>query len=85
MAQILSMLRGEEYLDGARPKCDDDQENEDENDDEVYPDSSAESHLSLAFLDINENSTSFSSIDQNSPLSVEEYLKKRWSRSSSLD
>lgn len=85
MHQILGILRGEEYLDGARPKCDDDQENEDENDDEVYPDSSAESHLSLAFLDINENSTSFSSIDQNSPLSVEEYLKKRWSRSSSLD
>ncbi|KAH6777058.1 hypothetical protein C2S51_008370 [Perilla frutescens var. frutescens] len=85
MHQILSILRGEECLDETRPKCDDDQENEDENDDEVYPDSSAESHLSLAFLDINENSTSFSSIDQSSPLSVEEYLKKRWSRSSSMD
>ncbi|XP_057769251.1 LOW QUALITY PROTEIN: protein kinase STUNTED-like [Salvia miltiorrhiza] len=86
MHQILSILRGDEFLVGARPKCsDDDQENEDENDDEVYPDSSAESHLCLAFLDVNENSTSFSSIDQSSPLSVEEYLKKRWSRSSSMD
>ncbi|KAG6413525.1 hypothetical protein SASPL_126239 [Salvia splendens] len=86
MHQILSILRGEEYLVGVRPKCGDgDEENEDENDDEVYPDSRAESHMSLAFLDIKENSTSFSSIDQSSPLSVEEYLKKRWSRSSSMD
>lgn len=85
--QILSILRGEEYLVGVKPKCggDDDGENEDDNDDEVYPDSRAESHMSLAFLDIKENSTSFSSIDQSSPLSVEEYLKKRWSRSSSMD
>ncbi|KAI3446261.1 hypothetical protein Pfo_002926 [Paulownia fortunei] len=88
MCQILNILCGEELVDGAKPKCGnyDDPENQDDNDDEVYPDSSAESHLSLAFLDVNDNSTSFSSLDQSSPLSsVEEYLKKRWSRSSSID
>ncbi|KAL1554447.1 serine/threonine-protein kinase BRI1-like 2 isoform X2 [Salvia divinorum] len=88
MHQILSILRGEEYVVGVGPKCgDDDEENEDENekDDEVYPDSRAESHMCLAFLDMKESSTSFSSIDQSSPLSVEEYLKKRWSRSSSME
>lgn len=70
-------------MDGSKPNCGtvDDQEFEDGNDDEVYPDSSAESHLSLAFLDVYENTSSPSSLDQSSPLSVEEYLKKRWSRS----
>lgn len=64
-------------------------ENESENqeiiDDEVYPYSSAESHLSLALLDIDDDSTSFSSVGQSSSFSQEEYLKGRWSRSLSLD
>ncbi|GFP89051.1 hypothetical protein PHJA_001048800 [Phtheirospermum japonicum] len=93
MCQILNLLNGEHYVDGVKPKCvkygDDEEENEDHcNDDEVYPDLSAESHLSLAFLDVNDNSTSSSSfssssLDQSisSPLSVEEYLKKRRSPS----
>lgn len=70
-------------MDGSKLKCGtvDDEEMEDGNDDEVYPDSSAESHLSLAFLDVYENASSPSSLDRSSPLSVEEYLKKRWSRS----
>ncbi|KAK6143368.1 hypothetical protein DH2020_023716 [Rehmannia glutinosa] len=81
MHQILNILNG------VKPECGihDDPETEDDNDDEVYPDSHAESHLNLAFLDVNDNSTSFSSLDQTSPLSVEDYLKKRWSRSSSLE
>ncbi|KAL0412388.1 UNVERIFIED_CONTAM: putative receptor-like serine/threonine-protein kinase [Sesamum radiatum] len=83
MNQILSILNGEEGKLECRKQ--DDSEAHDDNDDEVYPDSSAESHLSLAFLDVNDNATSFSSLDQSSPLSVEEYLKKRWSRSSSLE
>ncbi|KAK4491450.1 hypothetical protein RD792_002200 [Penstemon davidsonii] len=89
MCQILNILtNGEEFVDGLPVYGNyDGLENADDNDDEVYPDSSAESHLSLAFLDVNDNSTSFSSVDQSSsPLSVEEYLKKRcWSRASSLD
>ncbi|CDP14559.1 unnamed protein product [Coffea canephora] len=87
MSQILKILTGEEHLGeeistelGANP------ENQgDYDDDEVYPDSSAESHLSLALLDVCDNSTSFSSQDQSSPLSVEDYLRRRWSRSSSLE
>ncbi|GER50245.1 kinase family protein [Striga asiatica] len=81
MSQILTILKGEKNYE--------DEENEEDdyyNDDEVYPDSSAESHLSLALFDVNfDSSNSFSSIDQNSPLSVEAYLQKRWSRTSSID
>ncbi|XP_075477897.1 protein kinase STUNTED-like [Primulina tabacum] len=73
MCQILKILKGEEEcMNGL--KLHDYSENHD--DDEVYPDSSAESHLSLAFLDVNDYSTSFSSLDQSSPPhSVGEYLK----------
>ncbi|KAI3447937.1 hypothetical protein Pfo_004602 [Paulownia fortunei] len=87
MCKILNILNGEEYEDGVKLECEnyDDSETQDHNDDEVYPDSSAESHLSLAFLDVNDNTTSFSSPDQTSPVSVKEYLKTRWSRSSSLE
>ncbi|XP_060168627.1 protein kinase STUNTED-like isoform X2 [Lycium barbarum] len=84
--QILKMLKGEK---GGNEEANGEHNNSEEyNDDEVYPDSSAESHLSLAFLDVNyDNSTSFSSSqDQSSPLSsVDEYLRKRWSRSSSSE
>ncbi|KAG5547728.1 hypothetical protein RHGRI_013426 [Rhododendron griersonianum] len=60
-------------------------ENEENTDDEVYPHSSAESHLTLALLDTEDTSPSFSSGEQSSGTSSEEYLKGRWSRSSSLD
>uniref|UniRef100_A0A5B6Z291 Putative proline-rich receptor-like protein kinase PERK4 isoform X1 n=1 Tax=Davidia involucrata TaxID=16924 RepID=A0A5B6Z291_DAVIN len=88
MSQILKILRGEKeinewvnYQFGDRNNT----ENQDNNnDDEVYPDSSAESHLGLALLDVDDKSTSFSSMEQSS-ISLEEYLKGRWSRSSSLD
>ncbi|CAA2983930.1 probable receptor-like serine/threonine-protein kinase At5g57670 isoform X3 [Olea europaea var. sylvestris] len=88
MSQILGILTGEKCVNEelkSQYGNHNDLENLDDNDDEVYPDSSAESHLSLAFLDVNDNSTSFSSMEQSSPLSVEEYLRKRCSRSSSLD
>ncbi|KAL0454076.1 UNVERIFIED_CONTAM: Proline-rich receptor-like protein kinase PERK2 [Sesamum latifolium] len=48
MNQILSILNGEEQKLECRKH--NDSETHDDNDDEVYPDSSAESHLSLAFL-----------------------------------
>ncbi|MCD7458709.1 hypothetical protein HAX54_038925 [Datura stramonium] len=86
ISQILKMLKGEK--DGNEEANAENNNSEEYNDDEVYPDSSAESHLSLAFLDVNyDNSTSFSSSqDQSSPLSsVDEYLRKRWSRSSSSE
>ncbi|KAK3003005.1 hypothetical protein RJ639_020062 [Escallonia herrerae] len=87
MSQILQVLRGEKDLDEeANTKSGDqnDSENQDNNDDEVYPDSSAESHLNLIFLDVDDDSMSFSSVEQSS-LYLEEYLKGRWNRSQSLE
>ncbi|KAM3376808.1 protein kinase STUNTED isoform X1 [Capsicum galapagoense] len=86
ISQILKTLKGEK--DGNEEAVVGNNNTDEYNDDEVYPDSSAESHLSLAFLDVNyDNSTSFSSSqDRSSPLSsVDEYLRKRWSRSSSSE
>jgi hypothetical protein len=60
-------------------------ESQDNNDDEVYPNSSAELHLSLALLDVDDDSTSYSSLEQRNSLSSEEYLKGKLSRSSSFD
>ncbi|KAF2302068.1 hypothetical protein GH714_032276 [Hevea brasiliensis] len=86
MIHVLKLLRGDkdavkwaniqnEYLK--------DIENQEENDDEVYPNSSAELHLNLALLDLDDDSISSSSFEQgNNNLSMEEYLKERWSRSS---
>lgn len=62
-----------------------DSENQDENDDEVYPNSSAELHLSLALLDVDDDTTSVSSVDRRTSISLEEYFKGRWSQSSSFD
>ncbi|KAL8166137.1 hypothetical protein V2J09_007636 [Rumex salicifolius] len=45
--------------------------------------SSIQGHLNLALLDVEDDSVSFSSIEQN--VSLEDYLRGRWSRSSSFD
>ena len=85
--QILKLLRGDKELEKwANPQNKDpwDPENQD-NDDEVYPNSSAESHLSLALLDVDYHCTSFSSWEHGNNPSMEEYFKDRWSRSSSLN
>ncbi|XVE60268.1 hypothetical protein DITRI_Ditri05aG0115300 [Diplodiscus trichospermus] len=52
-------------------------------DDEACPRSNLQSHLSLALLDVEDDSLSMSSIEQS--VSLEDYLKGRWSRSSSFD
>lgn len=62
-----------------------DLDNQEDNDDEVYPNSSAELHLNLALLDLDDDSTSFSSMEPTNRISMEEYLKGRWSRSSSFN
>ncbi|KAF5786284.1 putative protein kinase RLK-Pelle-RLCK-VI family [Helianthus annuus] len=98
MSQVIKILRGEHDLDErASPNdwevscnnCDHDHDDDDDDgdDDEVYPESNAESHLSLAFLDVEEKSGWFGSVDvkQNARISLEGYLRGRWSRSSSLD
>ncbi|KAF5443778.1 hypothetical protein F2P56_036312 [Juglans regia] len=89
MSQILKLLKGHKYdeeLVDSRNGNIKDSENQDNNDDEVYPKSSTESHLSLALLDVDDDTISYSSsVDRSNSLSSEEYLKGRWSRSSSSD
>lgn len=86
--QILELLTGkkdtkEMFMKGENHK------QEEEEDDEVYPESSAaESHLNLALLDVNDgnSSSSFSSSLLSEEEEVDEYMvRRRWSRSSSLD
>ncbi|KAI4307226.1 hypothetical protein L6164_030436 [Bauhinia variegata] len=52
-------------------------------DDEACPPSNLQSHLNLALLDVEDDSLSLCSIVQN--VSLEDYLRGRWSRSSSFD
>lgn len=55
-------------------------------DDEVYPSSSSELHLSLALLGVDDGGgDSFSSVEQKKRVCLEDYLKERWSRSSSFN
>ncbi|KAF9676164.1 hypothetical protein SADUNF_Sadunf09G0109900 [Salix dunnii] len=87
MSEILKLLRGDNELEKwvkLQNKDLQDPENQD-SDDEVYPNSSAESHLSLALLDVDYHCTSFSSWEHGNNPSMEEYIKDRWSRSSSLN
>ncbi|KAL8109758.1 hypothetical protein AgCh_025743 [Apium graveolens] len=84
MSQILKILRGEKDLE-SRSEVQNYSDDQINNDDEVYPESSVESHISLALLDVDEDSISFSSTEPSSCRSLEGYLKGRWSRSLSLD
>ncbi|KAK7817329.1 proline-rich receptor-like protein kinase perk1 [Quercus suber] len=88
MSQILKLLKGdiyvEEWLNSQNGNLKD-SENQDNNDDEVYPNSSPELHLSLALLDVEDDNTSDSSVERSNNSSLEEYLKGRCSRSSSFD
>ncbi|KAK7301440.1 hypothetical protein RJT34_12304 [Clitoria ternatea] len=52
-------------------------------DDEACPPSNLQSHLNLALLDVEDDSLSMCSVEQN--VSLEDYLSGRWSRSSSFD
>ncbi|KAK6132249.1 hypothetical protein DH2020_034009 [Rehmannia glutinosa] len=52
-------------------------------DDETFSQSNLQSHLNLAMLGVDEDSLSISSIEQS--VSLEDYLRGRWSRSSSFD
>ncbi|XP_076958506.1 protein kinase STUNTED-like [Bidens hawaiensis] len=95
MSQVIRILRGEHDLDERGTKnewqvscnngdIDLDHDNGDDgdgDDDEVYPESNAESHMSLAFLDVDEKSTWYGSVDvkQNAQISLEGYLRERWS------
>ncbi|KAK7320965.1 hypothetical protein VNO77_30968 [Canavalia gladiata] len=52
-------------------------------DDEACPPSNLQSHLNLALLDVEDDSLSMCSVEHN--VSLEDYLRGRWSRSSSFD
>ncbi|CAJ2667670.1 unnamed protein product [Trifolium pratense] len=52
-------------------------------DDEACPPSNLQSHLNLALLDVEDDSLSMYSVEQS--VSLEDYLRGRWSRSSSFD
>jgi len=52
-------------------------------DDEACPASNLQSHLNLALRDVEDDSLSMCSVEQN--VSLEDYLRGRWSRSSSFD
>ncbi|KAA3462826.1 Receptor-like cytosolic serine/threonine-protein kinase RBK1 [Gossypium australe] len=90
MSEVLELLRGEEAIEKWAATQNENKESQEHNiddgdDDEVYPNSRADLHLSLAMLDVDDDSTSFSSIEQSSNISMEEYLKERWSPSSSFN
>ncbi|KAK7351088.1 hypothetical protein VNO77_10267 [Canavalia gladiata] len=51
--------------------------------DEACPSSNLQSHLSLALLDVEDDSLSMCTVEQG--LTLEDYLRGRWSRSSSFD
>lgn len=79
--QILKILNGcDEKVENMFKSEESDHDHSENLDDEVYPNSSAELHLSLALLDVdNDTASSYSSI------SINEYLKEHWSRSSSFN
>ncbi|MBA0636830.1 hypothetical protein Godav_025969 [Gossypium davidsonii] len=90
MSEVLELLRGEEAIEKWAATQNENKESQehnidDGNDDEVYPNSRADLHLSIAMLDVDDDSTSFSSMEQSSNISMEEYLKERWSPSSSFN
>ncbi|XP_029120056.1 protein kinase STUNTED isoform X1 [Elaeis guineensis] len=85
MSQILSLLQGVEDMEAWMNCHADTTHNElDCQDEETYPASSIGSHLGLALLDV-EDDASVASFEQNQLGSLEEYLRGRWSRSSSFD
>lgn len=88
MNEILKLLKGEECVAewvGSQNGDLMDSENQENNDDEVYPYSSLQLHLSLALLDVEDDTTSYGSLEQSTSLSSDEYSKGRCSRSSSFD
>lgn len=75
MSQILKILRGEKDVE-APSEDQNDYDKQSNNDDEVYQESIAESHLSLAILDLDKDSTSLcSNTEQSTMHSLNDYLK----------
>ncbi|GAU33636.1 hypothetical protein TSUD_310440 [Trifolium subterraneum] len=84
MNQVLKILKGcdEKVENLFKPHKGDHSESQENIDDEVYPSSSAELHLSLALLDVDNDTASYSSIENSNN---SENFKEPWSRSSSFN
>ncbi|CAA6655993.1 unnamed protein product [Spirodela intermedia] len=86
MGEVLRLLRAEEGMEAWRAAAAVAEEgSEDQGDEEVYPPSSVASHLGLALLDVDDGASVSSADPSCYQVSLEEYLKGRWSRSSSFD
>lgn len=80
--QILKLLRGDEEVTrwAEQEVCA--PETHDGFDEELFP-TNIQSHLNLALLDLEDDAVSICSTEQC--VSLEDYLRGRWSRSSSFD
>lgn len=89
--QVLKLLQGDdESVKWAKSRVSASGESDCLDDEVMQPDVVLRSHLNLALLDIEDDSTSVSSTEQtldfvSSNTSLDEYLQGRWSRSSSFD
>lgn len=84
--QILKLLQGDEdVMEWAQSEVSVLKESDNE-DEEAYTVPSVHPHqIDLALFEADDDKTSLSSIEQNNQHSMEDYLRGRWSRSSSLD
>ncbi|XP_077246632.1 protein kinase STUNTED-like isoform X2 [Tasmannia lanceolata] len=86
ISQILRLLQGDDDVAKWAKFHDCVPKEMDNQDEEEYPSPNARSHnLSLALLEGDDDTTSVSSIEQNTHKSLEDYLRGRCSRSSSFD
>uniref|UniRef100_A0A7C9ASV7 Receptor protein serine/threonine kinase n=2 Tax=Opuntia streptacantha TaxID=393608 RepID=A0A7C9ASV7_OPUST len=83
MSLILKLLEGDaDVMKWARVQVNA-SESSNKLDEDGHPQPDLQSHLSLALLDVEDDSLSVGSIEQR--MSLEEYFRGRWSRSSSFD
>lgn len=81
---ILKLLQGDgDVMKWARLQVNASESSNNRLDDDGLPHPDIQSHLSLALLDVEDDSLSVSSIEQH--VFLEEYLRGRWSRSASFD
>ncbi|KAL5982740.1 hypothetical protein ACLOJK_016816 [Asimina triloba] len=90
MSIVLKLLQGDEEVTKWAKLQVKTSEEFDGLDDEAYSTPNIQSHLNLALLDVDDDAASISSIEQGinyitAHKSLEDYLKGRWSRSSSFD
>jgi len=87
----MKLLQGDsDVLRWARSQGDASDEFDGLDDEAANPNSNIQSHINLAFLDVEDDSVSVSSVDHavdfiTANTSLEDYLKGRYSRSSSFD